>query len=174
TLTGGAISWPADPLPIALKIKIPVPIPALLWSPKVSLAGFGNPFPDSSQCTWFAYQAYAAFDHRVLDGVRGDAGDWAAEVRGGAQRDRLLAPGMANFGPVPGAVIILARSSGMPHGHVGIIRATANDQQGALWMLLWDANWDLRGGRMQHWEAWRSWQGRTAGFLLPPISRADS
>jgi hypothetical protein len=171
----GAADWPADPPPIPLGTKGLVPLPPGLWYPAVSQPGFSNPFPDRSQCTWFAYQAYAAFDHDAPAGVNGDAGDWIGEAEQVARlRPRLLTPGMAAFAPVEGAVISFARSSGqtgsMPFGHVGIVRKVQKDSQGRLWMLIWDANWDLAGGRYQHWESWNVWQGRVAGFIRPPTA----
>lgn len=176
---GGTTRWPADPPPLPLGRAGPVALPAGVWYPAVSIPGFVNPFPDPTQCTWFAYQAYAEFNGDVLLGLVGDGGDWAFEAEANPRlRARVLAPATSGFGPVEGAVISFAKTPSMPYGHVGLVRQVAKDGQGALWMLIWDANWDLRGSRYQHWERWSTWSARTAGFILPPpapeASSADS
>jgi CHAP domain len=165
----GGPDWPAFPAPLPfLPSARAAPLPGGLWSPRVADTGFRNPFPDNSQCTWWAYQAYAAFDRGRLTGITGDGGDWIAEaVRLPSLRSQLLTPAMSQFGPREGAVISLAKSPAMPYGHVALVREIATDSEGGLWMLLWDANWDSRGGRLQHWESWRRWQGHVAGFILP-------
>jgi hypothetical protein len=90
----GTTRWPADPAPLPLGRRGSVSLPPSLWYPAVPIGGFVNPFPDASQCTWFAYQAYAAFNGAALSGLVGDAGDWIDEALANASlRPRVLAPG---------------------------------------------------------------------------------
>lgn len=161
--------WPSSPEPIPIGAGGLVPLPPDLDAPTVSPGTFRNPFSDSSQCTWWAYQAYAAFDDQDLGSNLGDAGDWIGRaLQVPDLRSRVLTPQMPLFGPVEGAVISFGRSPGMAYGHVGIVRRVARDHAGSTWMLIWDANWDGRGGRYQHWFQWNAWKKRTAGFILPP------
>jgi hypothetical protein len=154
-------------LPAALLLVLMAGCASRSALPPGSVAGL----PDLS-CVPFA---------RALSGValRGDAWTWWAGAAGSYGRARQ---------PVPGAVLVLARSGRLPNGHVAVVLRQIDSRT----IMVAHANWGSRGdkGRVESevpvidvspgndWTMVRVWYapiggvGTTSyaahGFVLPP------